>query len=962
MINLYNVVFSGELFPGYQKKEVVLALVKVTHLTEAEVKKRLFSGDSVVLKRCEDIVTANEYVLMLAEIGASASIRAEPVENNNFHSSKLDILVNKNDVLGVRDSGQSVKPKKSKFNLKLVMLSLLLTGLISGFTFMLYQVLFKFEMPHQIIQLEDQLISPDLVVMANGYVNKGLHFKHWILDLFGDVDYLNLIKENHAVSDIISHFMESYADIDHAIAGFYIKDDGRQQWALILTGQFDIASMMIELKIIMESKERQYNKKKYWLFRSLDKQKCTNSKPFAVHFLNNKIMISSPGLMQQLLGDHKTVKNNATLDAWRNMRKGKLFSLAVLKPDEVFKLNPKWATGGIGNLKPVYVGISALNYPLGIKVTASLSDKNKKFLTNALNDSDMKLQKRLDHFQLVEKDGVEVLKISNDKMNDALHLMVDVIRSAYIEKTEVTRIKNNFAFVDVKVNQFQPRFQTNYTYQKIPAFDVKLNSDFKPDISEGPFAIQLASTQLNSEQFTEFTFKVRGSQIDNIGNSKNRVSFNITDALGFDGKQKIKDAPCGQYYYQYEPLRAFNNIKTHSVLSGAKTIRIEKEVPINQIQVFKGEFNLQIPTRTSKIVIKKLTDYQIIEKQGVRIRFYAAKANSIRYDVMGEMDRLLQVIPLDINQKPLIATNIKEREWEWFAGKAVYANYTNKINQIELVFAVQDNLRKVPFTLLKNKPGTDGFQISYVPEVKPYDLSRFQDNFGAFSAPVGDGSVKKLAETRVGVFAVILNSLDKIKSTNEVKSVMTLKTPDMPGLNHNYSAATLYLNRWIASGEQREMFAEIDFHLSKSRNKIPPVLSGQKLMTLGKNIDIQKLEALHGDLSVRFPLKIQTLSLQSLTPGLRVKGDDYFIELIEIGRDHFTLKVEGDRYRILQIRPYNELSKLMTTEVHFNKKEDYYLVDVSTKGNLSKINILTAVEQDIATIPIKLKLSVDKSK
>ena len=67
MINLYNVVFSGELFPGYQKKEVVLALVKVTHLTEAEVKKRLFSGDSVVLKRCEDIVTANEYVLMLAK-------------------------------------------------------------------------------------------------------------------------------------------------------------------------------------------------------------------------------------------------------------------------------------------------------------------------------------------------------------------------------------------------------------------------------------------------------------------------------------------------------------------------------------------------------------------------------------------------------------------------------------------------------------------------------------------------------------------------------------------------------------------------------------------------------------------------------------------------------------------------------------------------------------------------------
>ena len=74
MSNTFEVVFSGEVLDGYDPAETRAKVGKLFNADEAKI-ARLFSGNSVVIKKNLDQATANKYVGAFKNAGAKAIAR-----------------------------------------------------------------------------------------------------------------------------------------------------------------------------------------------------------------------------------------------------------------------------------------------------------------------------------------------------------------------------------------------------------------------------------------------------------------------------------------------------------------------------------------------------------------------------------------------------------------------------------------------------------------------------------------------------------------------------------------------------------------------------------------------------------------------------------------------------------------------------------------------------------------------
>lgn len=88
MSNTFEVVFNGEVIDGHDVAETRANIGKLFKADAAKI-ERLFSGNSVVIKKDLDEATANKYIGAFKKAGAHAVVRnaAEAAEENLAESS-----------------------------------------------------------------------------------------------------------------------------------------------------------------------------------------------------------------------------------------------------------------------------------------------------------------------------------------------------------------------------------------------------------------------------------------------------------------------------------------------------------------------------------------------------------------------------------------------------------------------------------------------------------------------------------------------------------------------------------------------------------------------------------------------------------------------------------------------------------------------------------------------------------
>lgn len=83
MSNTFEVVFSGEVLDGFDPAETRAKIGKLFNADEAKV-TRLFSGNSIVIKKDLDEATANKYLGAFKNAGAKAVVRNTAASEASF--------------------------------------------------------------------------------------------------------------------------------------------------------------------------------------------------------------------------------------------------------------------------------------------------------------------------------------------------------------------------------------------------------------------------------------------------------------------------------------------------------------------------------------------------------------------------------------------------------------------------------------------------------------------------------------------------------------------------------------------------------------------------------------------------------------------------------------------------------------------------------------------------------------
>lgn len=88
VVELFDVVFRGEIQPGYSIDQVKARVGAVFKLDEVKV-ERLFSGQTPYLKRSTDITSADKIVYAMEQAGAIAEILACDLEVEGLSMAPL---------------------------------------------------------------------------------------------------------------------------------------------------------------------------------------------------------------------------------------------------------------------------------------------------------------------------------------------------------------------------------------------------------------------------------------------------------------------------------------------------------------------------------------------------------------------------------------------------------------------------------------------------------------------------------------------------------------------------------------------------------------------------------------------------------------------------------------------------------------------------------------------------------
>jgi hypothetical protein len=300
----------------------------------------------------------------------------------------------------------------------------------------------------------------------------------------------------------------------------------------------------------------------------------------------------------------------------------------------------------------------------------------------------------------------------------------------------------------------------------------------------------------------------------------------------------------------------------------------------------------------------------------VTVSLSEVQAGSLSYQIAGARDSVLALRALNGRGQPLASQSSVTSDFLLGEGLSGRTDYAGVVNQVEVVFAAEEQTLQVPFTLtdftLAGKPGP--VVLDQAPAFQPYSaqiLQRDPSSAGGHGSPA-----KPDAGVSLGPFVV---SFDKAQAFYAVKLDFTIRSPALPNFEKAFTVGEFRLTRIrLKDGTALESPPTADEPTSPSgiraRWETPIRFDARpKDEGLAKAVNLwidakvtpEDLAALQGILTIQFPKKLQTLSLEDLSPGRQARMDELTVTVTARGRKSVTLQTNRDGSRVLYVRLLN---------------------------------------------------------
>lgn len=1017
----YKLIFNGQLLENADKASCIQGLSRVFKKDPEIIEKKLFSGKKIIVKTTTDRKVVDTYLRVFENVGARLLVKHEIMGKTPSQLSKdqrksslpVKKIVDKKADKGKTKSASLKKKnrparlsfpiKKRRWAFSGFCVLFILIVLVGGYLFLNNKIL-KAPVPQIVYEVENALATEGLILFGHANIEKAVELESLFLDE-PDKDALMFDGDSSFISKLVRNDINLREAVHQVLFSLHVKgslvDAISPFYSFVLIGAFNPHQIRSFVEGEYETEMADFNNDVI-LFRKQDIDNCSFSPMRAIYIEDSRIIVTAPDKMAFIL-DRMNGKAEPEIDLadWRKYRGNMLASAGIFAPEHTDKATNNGLVAmflsklkdEIGPVKSGFAGVKPHLFPPGVKFDVALLSDDQNWIhakTNKLRkffaDSQKNLSVHLklasdlyDHLSVLEEPGIfRTQFIVNRKLFENLGDLFGEVMGSLFPMTQPPSAQT----ADIKEERLESspaKFFDQLDFSSLGDFRDFKDPFFKPDWTEGPFGIYIESLTLNKENEIEIFIKSEGREIKNIGNSEKRAYITITSVKKSNGEELLKEETCGKernslpaFFKGQMPGSFFkdNNIVYYKKINGEKKIRLKPYTEIKDIASLEGMITLDLPVKTSRILLRSPFESQIVQEDNVRILFKKGAKNRLTYELSGNYNNVLAVRGLNKEKKVLSKTSGFSMGRFWGGGKSVDQEYQGEVAYAEIIMVKASRQKKYHFILPTIMPKQEISKYPHFTEnIPPVSLLNF-DQQVAGSVPVkitkqNTWLGKPDDDKTIGPFIWQLYGF-QVNPYWGIRGTAKIYSPVIPSLVNNLSAVNVVIDEArLQDGGVRLLnyseFITLERQGGYFQNGIYKPDPAQNYIAGQKEIHFPYKEdrpaELIGKVVLRLPLKISDIPVANLNLGAETMKNGYKITVTAVGRGSMDLAIQGNRNRVLSFHMFNSSGEaIKCTPSQIEKKNAFTSVQLRFEGIPKRLVMHLAKQIESREFPLSVKL------
>ncbi|WP_049721524.1 hypothetical protein [Gilvimarinus polysaccharolyticus] len=674
------------------------------------------------------------------------------------------------------------------------------------------------------------------------------------------------------------------------------------------------------------------------LFRTASANSCESATDLRAVLGNDRIIIGDPASVTQLL-QRLEQKSPASqeLQRWQEVSADQLASLAVFIPENIGEA----ASGGMSAMvlrgvgtaaqpaEGVYLDLEPVAVPPGVELRAQVFSQDAEFIATSYKAFDERLAEwrtdaeknwpevaglydRLEVTRSDESVGATVFfdrHLQRDISNWVSSIFSGMFSSSDDAPTEERLETDPPVFTNITGAGFKP-------YASYPELH---NSMFTPATEAGPFAIGIESLKVSEEQQLEVALKMLAFNLANAPTRGAAATFTLVDVTDTQGQSLLPALECGEdknlapadigtsmsatHYVDGEPV-------PYTSTQGSKTIALSPETKVSDIAELKGYIDYRQVTAVEQIKLQQPLAGQVIESNGLRLRFMDAGPHALQYRYSGEVDNLLHVHALNKNGQPLSSGGAMWGGAMFGSGKTASVNYNGEIASVAVVVATQASSTRYPLSVKSvwPKQGNTLFGGNSWPRSEPAEVQRALSD--AQAPAVTHDWNKPVFETSVGPATLAFQRVDFDDRFGMDVSLSVYLSNAVPMVGTLGGGAVRLTALELADGEQLKLVKTTYFPFAyeggywmngvyqPDDNK--PWIKGDASFR-DREVKVLTPQSLTGEIFLNVPESSRTEQFE-FDVGARWEDEGLSLQVTQISQGEILLSYSGNVSRLLAVR------------------------------------------------------------
>lgn len=889
---------------------------------------------------------------------------------------------------------------------RILIILLVLIGLLAGGAYFLFlKAITPADVPAKVINAEEAVATSGTIAISSIDMS---HVRR-IEDMFKDIkDPSPLSYPKQAEPKPATSFLDKlnkqgvnlYKDTDYALATINVGQE-KPAYTFVLFGRFSQGKLK---QAIRQTHLVEENAGGYWLITQIAEEK-KNTDPCAVptssvkkqqalHIQNDRILLSSPELMPILLNRFASkARAGVSLEKWREFRKDKVVAGAFMSPKEAKKgavdLPSALLLGAVSNqpLTDIYGGavVSVLPSP-GFTVVVDAHSSDAAWPQEVKTKYDAWLVEIVSDLKEMPTLASLFKSLTVQAEGNILHFKTIATRSTLdnLEKVPAEFFKmifSNISFGEdkaegeqiVKVEDLK-KYVSRFDFSSTEAFDKK-SAFYESGYVAGPFGVRLKKIGLLDAEnsIIELNIRTEGKGFENLSgelmhNSDElpAASLLVSRVEDKEGNNLLREELCGKTRNLVaSALNASRDkeyvdskwISKSLKISGEKSVRLKKNVTLSQVANIKGKVVIRAATQTSVKTLQMPFAKKTIENSKVRMYFKKSNSSTVKYDLSGEMNRIMAVRAKNAKGQYLADSSSSASGNEI---KTVSKRFKGKVASIEVVIAEDLVSKEYPFEL-------NQMDLQYGQQSTGYQAGMMAISKKAFlrkHAKVKYIDVcKDKQQVELGAFVVCLNNFGD-RWGREVGGDFDVVAPYDEVLQNDLSAGVLSIDTVLTESGEEISFNKtekvgfeykFDTHYNEKKKDWDIInkrlyASSVKVFSDKEELKNKKVSVVKGSLTIRIPKQLKYVDLSANELGVIKKTDNGIIANVTAFEDWSTyIDLQGPVDKVMRFMPLaKDKAILKTGNDRINEKQ--YSTWGLSQEDKEKIEALPKKWQGMITI------------